>query len=120
MPVVYRMADIFVLPSVYNETWGLAVNESMACTRPAIVSSKVGCAQDLVEHGVTGWTFDPGAAAEQKVAGILEQCYANRQDLRSVGVNAEKKVQLYSYDAVARGITLALEISNKRHQGIPS
>ena len=29
MPFLYRMADVFVLPS-HNETWGLSVNEAMA------------------------------------------------------------------------------------------
>ncbi len=34
MPLVYRLCDIFVLPSMGpGETWGLAVNEAMACKR---------------------------------------------------------------------------------------
>ncbi len=48
MPVVYRLADIFVLPSAYGESWGLAVNEALACGRPVIVSDRVGCAADVV------------------------------------------------------------------------
>ena len=48
MPLVYRLGDIFCLPSQGpGETWGLAVNEAMACSRPVIVSDKVGCAIDL-------------------------------------------------------------------------
>lgn len=57
MPVVYRIGDVTVLPSIAGETWGLAVNESMACGRPAIVSDKVGCAADLVKPGETGEVF---------------------------------------------------------------
>ena len=49
MPVVYRLGDIFVLPSAYGETWGIAVNEAMACGRPAIVSDRVGCATDVID-----------------------------------------------------------------------
>jgi glycosyltransferase involved in cell wall biosynthesis/polysaccharide pyruvyl transferase WcaK-like protein len=49
MPVVYRLGDLFVLPSAYGETWGLAINEAMACARPALVTSRVGCAVDLVD-----------------------------------------------------------------------
>jgi glycosyltransferase involved in cell wall biosynthesis len=49
MPVVYRMGDLLVLPSAYGETWGLAVNEAMACGRPVLVSERVGCATDLVD-----------------------------------------------------------------------
>jgi glycosyltransferase involved in cell wall biosynthesis len=49
MPVVYRLGDIFVLPSGYGESWGLAVNEALACGRPIIVSDRVGCAADVVD-----------------------------------------------------------------------
>ncbi len=49
MPVVYRLADVFVLPSAWGETWGLAVNEAMACGRPVLVSDRVGCAEDVVD-----------------------------------------------------------------------
>jgi glycosyltransferase involved in cell wall biosynthesis len=49
MPVVYRLGDIFVLPSGLGESWGLAVNEALACGRPVIVSDRVGCAADVVD-----------------------------------------------------------------------
>ena len=48
MPVVYRLGDLFVLPSGYGETWGLAVNEALACGRPVLASDRVGCAEDVV------------------------------------------------------------------------
>jgi len=51
MPVVYRLGDVFVLPSRGpGETWGLAVNEAMACARAVVVSDRVGCAPDLVDE----------------------------------------------------------------------
>ncbi len=43
----YAAADFLLLPS-RSETWGLVVNEAMACGLPAIVSDGVGCAEDLV------------------------------------------------------------------------
>ena len=49
MPIVYRLGDIFVLPSAFGESWGLAVNEALACGRPVIVSDGVGGAADLVD-----------------------------------------------------------------------
>ena len=48
MPIVYRLGDIFVLPSA-GESWGLAVNEALACGRPVLVSDRVGCAADVVD-----------------------------------------------------------------------
>lgn len=44
----YVAADALVLPSDFNETWGLVVNEAMACGVPAVVSDQCGCAKDLV------------------------------------------------------------------------
>lgn len=49
MPVVYRLGNIFVLPSAFGETWGLAVVEALACSRPVIVSDRVGCAADVID-----------------------------------------------------------------------
>lgn len=48
MPVVYRLGDLFVLPSAYGESWGLAVNEALAASRPVLVSDRVGSAPDAV------------------------------------------------------------------------
>jgi glycosyltransferase involved in cell wall biosynthesis len=49
MPIVYRLGDAFVLPSSHGESWGLAVNEALACGTPVIVSDRVGCAADVVD-----------------------------------------------------------------------
>ncbi len=50
MPIVYRLADVFVLPSQGpGETWGLAINEAMACGIPVIAADKCGGAIDLID-----------------------------------------------------------------------
>jgi glycosyltransferase involved in cell wall biosynthesis len=56
MPVLYRLADVFVLPSK-TETWGLGINEAMASGRAVLVSDSCGAAIDLVQNGVNGYTF---------------------------------------------------------------
>ncbi len=58
MPVLYRVADWFVLPSKGpGETWGLAVNEAMASGVPVIASDRCGCTADLIQEGVNGYSF---------------------------------------------------------------
>ncbi|MBN1963227.1 MAG: glycosyltransferase family 1 protein [Anaerolineae bacterium] len=52
----YASADIFAFPSAW-ESFGLVVVEAMAAGLP-VVSSRVGGVQDVVEEGVTGYTFD--------------------------------------------------------------
>lgn len=57
MPMYYANADVLALPSDASETWGLVVNEGMACGLPAVVSEDVGCSPDLIDSGRTGFTF---------------------------------------------------------------
>ena len=57
MPVAYRLSDIFVLPSAYGETWGLAANEAIASGRRILLSDKVGSAADLVRSPDIGAIF---------------------------------------------------------------
>lgn len=64
MPVIYRLGDLYVLPSSQGETWGLAMNEAMASGRGAIASSRVGGARDLIRTGETGWMFESGNQAD--------------------------------------------------------
>ncbi|TAF75568.1 MAG: glycosyltransferase [Bacteroidetes bacterium] len=59
MPMIYRLGNVFCLPSKGpGETWGLAVNEAMACGLVAVVSNKCGCAADLIIEGKTGYVFE--------------------------------------------------------------
>ena len=48
MPTLYRMADVYCLPSAGpGETWGLAVNEALASGTPCVVSDRAGCSKDM-------------------------------------------------------------------------
>lgn len=74
MPSAYAAADLLVLPSDHGETWGLVVNEAMACGVPVIVSDEVGCANDLVRHGETGLVYPMGevSSLSQAIESLLE------------------------------------------------
>jgi glycosyltransferase involved in cell wall biosynthesis len=58
LPAYYGLASAFVHAST-TEQWGLVVNEAMASGLPVLVSSRCGCAEELVEEGVNGFTFAP-------------------------------------------------------------
>jgi glycosyltransferase involved in cell wall biosynthesis len=53
----YRACDVFVLPSL-EDTWGVAVLEAMAFSKPALVSCYAG-AREMIQRGVNGFVFDP-------------------------------------------------------------
>jgi len=58
LPAYYAHAACFVLPST-REPWGLVINEALASGLTATVSSRCGCAEELVQPGVNGFVFDP-------------------------------------------------------------
>ena len=59
MPRAYAAADALVLPSE-RESWGLVINEALACGTPVIASTGCGAADDLVHPGRSGERFAPG------------------------------------------------------------
>jgi glycosyltransferase involved in cell wall biosynthesis len=55
----YVAGDLLVLPSE-GETWGMVVNEALACGLPCFVSDQVGCGPDLIIPNETGAVFPLG------------------------------------------------------------
>lgn len=110
MPARYLLADLYVLPSSgLHETWGLAVNEAMHMGVPCIVSHRVGCQSDLVDHGSTGWVF------RAQDSNALRECLTSalRTDLQPIRANALRRVASYSFDAATRGLQAALEQASR-------
>jgi len=117
MPAVYRLGDVFVLPSQGpEETWGLALNEAMASGRPVIASTKVGGARDLVQVGENGWIFESGnpKALEE----ILRRAVgAGRPGLQAMGRAAQAQSVHWSSEESARLIGQAVLGCPVRVQG---
>jgi glycosyltransferase involved in cell wall biosynthesis len=101
----FRAADVFVLPSLF-ETWGLVVNEGMHFGLPAIVSSAVGCAPDLIREGETGLVFSSGSA--DGLAACFQRLLDDPEQVRAMGAAAHEHIRRYSTEASARGIKQAL------------
>jgi glycosyltransferase involved in cell wall biosynthesis len=59
MAAAMRSCAVVVLPSLWNETWGLIVPEAMAAGVPVLVSARAG-AGELVRRFGGGQLFDPG------------------------------------------------------------
>lgn len=58
LPAYYAHAGAFVHPA-HTDQWGLVVNEAAASGLPLLVSTRAGCAEDLVRSGWNGLTFAP-------------------------------------------------------------
>ena len=113
MPAAYAVSDCLVLPSDHGESWGLVVNEAMACGLPAIVSDLVGCAEDLVHPGVTGDVVpcaNPAALAQS-----MESMAANPEQAARMGEKARELILgQYTIDAAADGIRKGLSLLRAR------
>lgn len=83
--LAYSAADLFVYPT-RAETFGLVIQESMACGTP-LVSFDVGGVSDLVRHNVTGYLAQPGdlAAFTGGIIQLLED------DKRRQGLGAKSR-----------------------------
>lgn len=111
MPVLYRVADVFILPSVGpGETWGLAVNEAMACSRAVMVSNKTGCAPDLVKENENGIVFNPDDSG--KCINFLQSMLANRQRLREMGQESARIISAFSYEKIVSAIVATLNTTD--------
>jgi glycosyltransferase involved in cell wall biosynthesis len=105
MPSVYRMGDLYIMPSL-SETWGMGINEAMACGIPIMASEKVGCAADLVLENRTGITFplsDIGVCVS-----FLQYACANRNRLKEMGKGATALIQFFSFSQIVDSVVWAM------------
>jgi len=111
MPVVYRLADAFILPSKGpQETWGLAINEAMASGRAVMASTKVGGAVDLIKQNENGFIFEPGDVIG--VARFLTELINNKELSRKMGEESKQLISHFSFEHIVDAISkLAVSIN---------
>jgi glycosyltransferase involved in cell wall biosynthesis len=114
MPVVYQSCDLFCLPSKGpGETWGLAVNEAMACKKAIVLSDKVGCAANLLKPGVNGAIFKSGDIDE--LSGQLINLTASKTRLQQYGNRSAELIKDWNFVEIAKSMEqLMLTITNKK------
>ncbi len=90
------MADIVVIPSVWQEPAALVSSEAMAMERP-VVATRVGGLPELVADGVTGHIVEP--RAPEQLAAVLLELLASPGEMERLGRAGRSRVaQLFSMD----------------------
>jgi glycosyltransferase involved in cell wall biosynthesis len=120
MPTLYNAADLFVLPSYGpHETWGLAVQESLACGTPVIVSHHVGCHLDLVKDKNNGLVFEAGSI--NSLISSLQQALQPGQ-LEEWRPHCRAALDRYTYAEATRGLqqALAFVVTSIKSGGTPA
>jgi glycosyltransferase involved in cell wall biosynthesis len=100
-----EMADIFVLPSYY-ENFGIAVAEAMAVGTPVVISNGVDL-YPAIQQTESGWITAP---TREGVTLALETALENAGERQRRGDNARQLVQdRYSWDSIARQMLAVYE-----------
>lgn len=97
---LYALADRTVVPS-RAETWGVSVNEALACGSPVVATDAVGAAYDLVQDGVNGYVVPEG-----DVDALASALVAPRPD-----VTADTRIRRWTYDFGAEQFAEAIAIA---------
>jgi glycosyltransferase involved in cell wall biosynthesis len=111
MVAAYAACDALIVPSEW-ETWGLVVNEAMACGLPAIVTSGVACADDLVIPSVTGEVC--AVDAVDQLAAQIVRLAGDGAYRATLAVNARRRVDAWSVGAAVDGTVNALNCVARR------
>jgi glycosyltransferase involved in cell wall biosynthesis len=118
LPAYYGLASAFVHAST-TEQWGLVVNEAMASGLPVIVSNRCGCAPDLVEHGVNGFTFDPYDI--DALGGLIRRVAAmTHERRRAMGRASQRIIADWGPERFADGLMEAVRAALRRPPPRPS
>ena len=100
----YGLAECLVLPT-HSDTWGMVVNEAMACGLPVICTDVAGCAADLVKSN--GRVVAAGNAAQ--LAGAMEEIAGDAGLRSSMSRKSAEMIQSYSPELCAAGIAEATQ-----------
>lgn len=115
MPLVYRLANVFVLPSKGpGETWGLAINEAMACGVPVIASDKAGGAVDLIkDNGLIIYPDDVNAGVH-----YIERLMNDSGFEQSQRNKSEELIKQFSFQVIVASITSFLKKLELDRKGV--
>jgi len=106
LPTYYGCASAFIHAST-TEQWGLVVNEAMASGLPVLVSNRCGCAPDLVQEGVNGFTFDPYNVDEIANA-MLRVWQLEGGELDRIGGESKRIIASWGTERFASGLKQAV------------
>lgn len=101
---LYALAEFLVLPT-HSDTWGLVVNEAMACGLPIIVSDVAGCSSDLVEDGGNGYVVP--SRNPQNLRTAIQSLLAQPHLKQEMSARSRERIRNYSPEACAGGLAAA-------------
>lgn len=102
VPLAYAAADLLVLPSGWEETWGLVINEAMNFGLPIIATDRVGAARDLVRDGENGYVVPAGDPAT--LGARIAELVRDAPKRLAMGTRSADLIRTWNYDAFIDGL----------------
>ncbi|MFC1687795.1 glycosyltransferase family 4 protein [Patescibacteria group bacterium] len=103
----YSHFDIFVLPSVKAESFGIVLLEAMAAGVP-VIATRLGGVPEVVDDGRTGFLVPPSDA--KAITEKILYLYHHRERIPEVVENARKSVELhFRHDTMIRNFIKLFE-----------
>ncbi|MGZ4908217.1 MAG: glycosyltransferase family 4 protein [Halobacteriota archaeon] len=93
---LYSIADVAVVPSIYNETFGLVIPEYYRHGIP-VVGSRAGAIPELISEGYNGFLFEPGDATQ--LTAHLDKIARDPGLLKRLSVNARQSSAAFDMSA---------------------
>lgn len=111
IPKHYAMADVFVLPSVY-EPRGAVINEAMACGLPVVVTDRCGSIGDIVLEGENALIYPAGD--ERALAGHLDTLVSNGDLRASMSRRSLEIIRKWDFHRGVDGVRSMLQERGRR------
>ncbi len=109
LPAYYAQCGILAFPTLADE-WGVVVNEAMTSGMPVLGSLYSQAVEELVDDGVTGWTFRPDREDEMYRAIDRALTVSESQLLNMRAMARQRAMALtpeYAADAIMRAVKFA-------------
>jgi len=108
----YAGAGAFIHPAL-SEPWGLVINEAMASGLPILSSKNVGAAEELLQEGVNGFSFNPTSVEE--LATVLQRmAKLPRQERAAMGAASKSIISNWGPERFAQGVREAVRMAMSR------
>jgi glycosyltransferase involved in cell wall biosynthesis len=109
----YALSEALILPT-YTDTWGMVVNEAMACGLPIIISRAAGCATDLVRENWNGNLIDPRDPSDLEQA--MNRLVLQPDLSKTMGARSAEHIREYSPEKWSNSVARAIQVIAEHSQ----
>jgi glycosyltransferase involved in cell wall biosynthesis len=101
LPKIYAASDVFVLPTVVQEGFGLVVLEAFAAARP-VIATRSGGVPELVRHRKNGLLVARGD--DEGLYQAMQELLLDADMRRDLGSEGEKTAKKYPWENTVKGL----------------